>query len=383
VKRDIDQLNLRNAFSPEPDSCHQALMQAACSVREDEPVKKLTFRTALIAALIIAAMMAVAVAATTGGLTNWFQMHYNAVLPQAAQDILSATEKTTLEAGPVTFTINELLCDGKIAYLTAEAKLREEGSAILFPDSDDPYGRIGKITAQRLNHPDVSETTTYLEAAQITGLPLYSVAAWMEPLETALGMTGEEMLDGTVQEDGSILLIRMMYFTEDYPGETLPVDVIVRTMELDLSTVEYILKEQHRATEKRDIPVNGVTAEKTYKPETPVVLSEQFTLTGVTARQTCAGVYVYICADAARTMTLEELWSTNFEWHLLDEQGNRYPTGASLTSEILDGDGAHFPYDVASEEVEFRSLQYMRMISADNLPEAFIITDGTVEVTVR
>ena len=74
-------------------------------------MKKYTFRTALIAALLIAAMMAVAVAATRSGLVNWFEEAYHAVLPKAAQDALNATEKTTLDAGPVVFTVNELLCD--------------------------------------------------------------------------------------------------------------------------------------------------------------------------------------------------------------------------------------------------------------------------------
>ena len=99
MKRNLDDLNLRDAFAQEPDACHLALMQAACSVKEDEPVKKYTFRTALVAALIIAALMTVAIAATTGGLTDWFQKHYNAVLPQTAQEILNATEKSTLDAG--------------------------------------------------------------------------------------------------------------------------------------------------------------------------------------------------------------------------------------------------------------------------------------------
>jgi len=71
MKRETELLNLRNAFPDEPESCHEALVQAARSVREDEPVKKVTFRAVLIAALIIAAMMAVAVAANNAGLVDW------------------------------------------------------------------------------------------------------------------------------------------------------------------------------------------------------------------------------------------------------------------------------------------------------------------------
>lgn len=300
-----------------------------------------------------------------------------------AQEILNATEKTTLEAGPVLFTVNELLCDGKIAYLTVEAQLREEGSALLYPDSCDPYGRIGKITAQRLNHPEIHEKTTWLEAAQITGLPLYSVSAWLELEESALELTDEEMMDGTVMENGNLLLVRMLYFLEDYPGDTLPVEVVTRVQELDLSTVDFIRDEMQQVSEKRSIPIHGVTAQKTYLPETPAVLSEHFTLTGATARQTCAGVYVYLRANTQQLMTLEELWHMNFEWDVLDEQGNPYPTGISLTAEILNGNGDRFPVEVSPEEVEFTSLQYMLMISADELPDSLIVTDGTTQIKVR
>lgn len=383
MKRDMNELNLQHAFPPEPEGCHQALMQAARSVREEEPMKKYTFRTALIAALIIAAMMAVAIAATNGGLVGWFQNDYHATLPQAAQEILNATEKSTLEAGPVLFTVNELLCDGKIAYLTAEAQLKEPGSALLYPDCDDIYGRIGEVMARRLNHPDINEKTTWLEAAQITGLPLYNVGAWLELEESALDMTGEEMAAGSVLENGNILLVRMIYFIEEYPGETLPVEAVARTLEFDMQTEDFIRNPDWKAAEKRDISIHGVTAEKRYAPDQPTVLSEVFTLTGATARQTCAGVYVYLCADAASPMTLEDLWQLNFEWGVLNADGSRFPTGISLTAELLDGSGNRFPTEVPPEEIEFSSIQYMMMITADTLPDSLIVTDGSTSVAVR
>ena len=53
MKRDMDNLNLRDAFRPMPEETRNALMSAARSVKEDEPVKKATFRTVLIAACIM------------------------------------------------------------------------------------------------------------------------------------------------------------------------------------------------------------------------------------------------------------------------------------------------------------------------------------------
>jgi hypothetical protein len=69
MKRDMEHLNLRDAFAPMPEEAHDALMSAARSVKEDEPVKKAAFRTVLIAACVIVATMAVAMAA--GQIFGW------------------------------------------------------------------------------------------------------------------------------------------------------------------------------------------------------------------------------------------------------------------------------------------------------------------------
>ena len=79
MKRDMENLNLRNAFKPTPDKCHNALMTAARSVKEEEPVKRATIRTILIAACIILATMAIAVAATNSfGWKDFFEIFYGA-----------------------------------------------------------------------------------------------------------------------------------------------------------------------------------------------------------------------------------------------------------------------------------------------------------------
>lgn len=369
---------------PEMDAAFESRMHsmihALPSQKEEEPVRKSTLRTALIAALIIIAMMAVAIAATSGGLVDWFQQHYNATLPQTAQDILSATEKSALDAGPVAFTVNELLCDGKIAYLTAEARLKEEDSAILFPTSDDVDGFVGEALAQKLNHPDVSARTTYLDAARITGLPLYGVEAWMDmPTDVQLD---SEMMDGYATENGSVMLVRMAYFMEAYDADTLPVKLQVQASEVDVNAIEYKENGKHQSSVERSIAIHGVTSEKHYAPEAPAILSDRFTLTGVTARQTCAGVYVYIRTETDAPMTMDELFEMNFEWDVLDENGKHWPTGVSLTGEYLDGNGGSLNGELP-EDFRLDGLQYMLMISADELPETFTVTDGTVKILVK
>ena len=87
MKRDFDNLNLQDAFPSMPDECRNALMTAARSVKEEEPVKRITVRTRLIAACIIIATAAIAMAAgQIFGWNDFFAAVYGRTRgPQAAQ----------------------------------------------------------------------------------------------------------------------------------------------------------------------------------------------------------------------------------------------------------------------------------------------------------
>ena len=72
MKRDMNELDLQQAFRPMPADCREALTAAARSVKEEEPVKRAVFRTVLVTALIIVSLMAAAYAAVNTGLVSWF-----------------------------------------------------------------------------------------------------------------------------------------------------------------------------------------------------------------------------------------------------------------------------------------------------------------------
>ncbi len=113
MKRDMEALNLRNAFGPMPEACRDALMTAARSVREEEPVKRFTVRTALIAACIILATIAAAIAAgSIFGWNDFFSIFYGDTrVPQAAQEIMASAQEETFTVGPATFKIQERFAD--------------------------------------------------------------------------------------------------------------------------------------------------------------------------------------------------------------------------------------------------------------------------------
>ena len=108
MKREMDSLNLRDAFGPMPDDIREALLNTARSVKEEEPVKRVTIRTVLIAACIILATTAIAIATTNSfGWNDFFKILYgetNAV-PEEAQKIMDSTEEQAFILGPVTFTV--------------------------------------------------------------------------------------------------------------------------------------------------------------------------------------------------------------------------------------------------------------------------------------
>ena len=140
MKRNENELNLRNAFPEMPESCYKALMDAAGSVQEEEKVKKFTIRTALIAAAIMILTVAVAMAATN--MLGWSDLFHHDI-PKTAQDILSATEQKTYQVGPVTFTVNELLTDGHMALCTSTSGMSDGSAAVIATELYDPIGACG------------------------------------------------------------------------------------------------------------------------------------------------------------------------------------------------------------------------------------------------
>ncbi|MBQ8536063.1 MAG: DUF4179 domain-containing protein, partial [Clostridia bacterium] len=147
MKRDMNELDLQQAFRPMPADCREALTAAARSVKEEEPVKRAVFRTVLVTALIIVSLMAAAYAAVNTGLVSWFENEWNVTLPTGAQNQLEETEKKTYAAGPVTFTLDGLMADGQIAYLSASARMTDGSKALLYPNAD-PEDSIGENLAQ-------------------------------------------------------------------------------------------------------------------------------------------------------------------------------------------------------------------------------------------
>lgn len=354
---DTDDLNLKNAFAPMPEKHHDALMNAARSVKEEKEMKRASFRVALIAASILAVTMAAALAATQLGLIDLFKKDYNITLPDSATTVLSATEQKTYTVGPLTITLRETLSDGRIAYVTTQAKTSDGSLALIQSSSGDLSDFIQKSEAARLKVP---EGTNFIDAARQANVPLYVVSSYLTIDEkyylTTDGeyMGGEEMQSSIWAGDGSILLVDML---QPYPGavpETLPGTLTLQVRQIDSATSSSVKDGEWKLEEEISIPVNGVTAEKTYTPSGEAQLSG-FTVKNIKAEKTCAGVYLFATMTAGDKASKDDAWTLGKYVEFRDAQGKAFPIGINLSGSL---DDKNWP-----------TFIYQSMISADALPD--------------
>lgn len=368
--RNMDDLNLKDAFAPMPDPCHDALMNAARSVKEEKDMKRATFRVVLIVAAILAVTIAAALAATQLGLTDFFKNYYNVSLPDSAKTVLSLTEQKTYDLGPLAVTLRETLADGRIVYVTTQAKPANSANALIQATSGSLSDYIPSSEAARLKVP---EHTSFLDAAKQANIPLYLVASY---LTIDYGyMDGDEMQDTVWAEDGSALLVDMLQTNPGAIPETLTGILTLHVREIDLATGSYAQGKEWRIDEEISIPVKGVTAERTYTPAGEAQLAGVvgrtpegkellmgLTVQSIKAEQTCAGIYLTTTLIANGDASREDVWMLYDAVGIRDAQGEPFPMGINLSGSL---DDAGWPTVILKE-----------MISAGALPDELQVVLG-------
>ena len=356
MKRDLDNLDLRGAFKPMPDECRNALITAACSVKEEEPVKRITIRTVLIAACIIIATMAIAVAAgQIFGWTDFFSEYYGSPVPETAQQIMKASGTTTFTIGPVIFDVGGLYCDGYIATSSTVARLADGNTALL--TGDDPYdaiganGENGENVAEKLGvDPDIS----WADAAKQLDLPLYSVRATLEIPEELVG--GEQYEDPMFNEDGSLTYFSCAMMNGKAYGENVDCEIWLRVAKVNLDNSE---ADQDAVLEKKDIPIylEAPIDTKDYNFPENTVIGNKFRLDSVKGILMPAGLYMFCNYTALDGATEDDAYDALCDSMFVQEDGSDYPASMDLTGCIWDFD--NWPV------VEIRE-----MLPLDHLPES-------------
>lgn len=366
MKREVEELNLRNAFAQEPEACHAALMHAARSVKEEKQVRRKSVRIARIAAAILAATMAAAVAA--GSWLGWsdFVTLYGTNVPETAQRVMNeAWNKHSFALGPVSFTTQELFCDGHIAMSSTTIAVADGDAALLCAEPGDAIGAIGENGRQTAARLGVAPETTWLEAAKQLGRSLYAVRAILElPPEMDAGSAMEEML---WNEDGSVTYFSMPELNGAASGEQVEMQMFLRVVEYDPTTGE----EKERLTDHQPLSVylEAPLETHTYDVE-PIQDAMGYTLKSVEAELSAAGLYIRSTFAAPAGASEEDIWMREYpEW--MDAQGNPFPMGISLSASV---DVQHWP-----------DVTYTQMISVNAIPESMTmrLPDGGAVVLRR
>ena len=356
MKRDMDNLNLRDAFRPMPEETRDALMSAARSVKEDEPVKKAAFRTVLIAACVIVATMAVAMAAgQIFGWNDFFKKDYGTDIPKTAQEILTSSEPVTWQEGDVLFTVRERYSDPKLAMISVEARLADGVEGILTADDFTmPIGAYGENShsqdvAKRLG---VDPQMTWMDAAKELKLPLYSVVAILDIPSEFWG--SEEYGDPMFNEDGSLTYFSLQPLNGQISGEEIKAQVYLRTKLVNLEDAE---DDTNVTKEYVNLPIHTEKAIATAEyiiPEDTKVL-DAFRIDSIQAELLSSGLHfttnLTALEGATQDMALDKL-----RVDIVQENGEAYPTGITLSSGFSNLD-------------TWPQIPYTQMISVDQIPE--------------
>ena len=362
MKRDMDSLNLRDAFPPMPDACRAALITAARSVKEEKDMKRATIRIALIAACIILATMTAAIAASrVFGWADFYGHDDNIQVPDAAQKIMADSQPEEFTLGPVIFTVQERYADRHTAMASVVTRLADGQAGILC--GDDPWGYIaandGETGAAYLKQLGLDHDVTWIEAARQLSLPLYSVEGCLDgPAEY---YDGESMYDVMLNEDGSLTVFSLALLNGQAAGDALTCGMYLRVWKInpdDPMDESGITQEEISLS----IPLQAALDQCVYTFDGPYT-AYGLTLENVEAELTPAGLYLFTDFIAREGMTRDEFYENGQYvpvWTLPD--GTSTSFGLSL-SYVIDTDA--WP--------QVRMMGMVSLASLDSLPDTLTL----------
>lgn len=406
MKRSFDDIHFRDAFRPIPDKCRDALMAAALSVEDSQPerpVKRLSLRTALIAAVILLAFAAAAFAAARLlGWTDYYAQRMGVDVPDAARQALEETEPVAFELGPMTFTFSQLMSDGHIALSGATVAVTD-GSEALLADDSNFYEAVDSLTDTVRERYDLSSGIPWTEAAMETGLPLYGVRALIEPEEAYF--TGESMEDALWNEDGSLSYFNLCLLKPEAIEDELPLNLYLSVIHFDPESGEEIERWTQRMP--YTLSVLPLLEERTYQPEGDAALGG-FALQNVRAERYATGVYFTAFFTAPDGMTKQEAREALYAMYITYDEdagaagGEPAHSGDAAANEAgesaqageVGADGSNegiagmpLPMGMSlsggSNVDTLPDVSLEVMASLEALPESLVLSDGFAIVTAR
>lgn len=346
-----DELNLRNAFSPVPPDIREMLVRTARAVTEEEKGKarKYRLRPALVAAILVFATMSVALAVSERvGWSNFFHQYHGSVVPAPIQERMDDVAHTSLELGPVTFTVEQALCDGQLVMVSVSARMTDGSAALLASDEDwnSPVGVTADTEQRRLG---LAEDATWLDAAKRLNQPLYAVQ-----ILTDFGQLGGDQYMGYLYDaEGGYVAVSGFSVEAGEVGDTVPVDFLLGVSALDPETGKATQEWQGDLAYTVRVD-RSILGEKTYVPEEPLEVAG-CRLDSVRMELRVTGAYVYITFTASDAVDQEsgEALDACYQVEVVDQDGNAFSEGASLSSYC---DDSAWPVLVRSDTVMIDAL---------------------------
>jgi hypothetical protein len=189
----MKQEDLKQMFGSTPDSFSYRVAFALKRTEEQSMKRKFTVRTVLIAATIFVMLMAVAYAAFSSQVTEFFGKLYGNDMQEWLEkgDIAGPEQSFTLNG--VTFTLDEVVYRNNGLYGVGTIRASEESDVVIFPEDQkpsDPYGYdvYGVSGGEPEKAPD--GTSTFADVAREKSGKLLMVRA----LPDLIGVDGGELL---------------------------------------------------------------------------------------------------------------------------------------------------------------------------------------------
>ncbi len=330
MKPEKQDLDLRNAFGPVPEDVEKLVLQTASSVPSAPPQRRRHARTLVIVlALMLSVLLLAAAAASRTGWREFFQQFYRTSIPSGVEAAMNVSKPLRFEVGPLTFTVNQLLSDGKIAMASTQVTATDGSKVLCTGDAERDGNRLGSTRsgeqlAARLN---LDPETDWSTAAQAMGVPLYEVRAILDPDMDYCDLQMEDWL----WDDKNNLAYFSMLFLINTEGMTeLPNNFFLRVAAIDTETGEVIEKWTDRPSVT--IPISPKAEERVYVPAKETYING-YRLESVRAERYVTGAYLYTTLTAPDGIAKDSVSEANL-YDLItfcQSDGTRYDNGISLT----------------------------------------------------
>lgn len=224
---------LKNLFPEIPEACADALLSAACSVQEEEPMRKrMSVRRGAVLALTLICVAAAALAAFAPRITALFGEHYGAQFQTWLEGGRAAPVAASLTVEKVDFALTEVAQRNRALYAMGTIT-PQQGAVLVATDctTEEPWG-------YDVHHGDQAPegAATIAQKAAETGAAIYAVDVFLE----GIGVDGGTVLapdcwgyDVMPQRDGSIIfLLELDDGSVVEPGETYTLEMSARVQQL-------------------------------------------------------------------------------------------------------------------------------------------------------